>query len=404
MSGTSWLEARQRSWEIGRNLTPAPVSVPLEDALGRIAAAPVTSLVALPTASVSAMDGWAVAGDPPWLVGEPVAMGSAPDRSPLAPSTARPITTGAPVPSGTVGVLRSEHGNPQTGPDGRIWLSRGSSAGARASEPVANANVRGRGEELDAGTEIVRSGSVLTPARIALAAACGHDSVVVRAQPRVAVLITGDELLPSGIPPAGSVRDALGPVLPGLVRSAGGTLVDRHAIADTLEATTTAMDEQDGDLLVTTGGSSRGNTDFVRRVLLDAGGTVFDGVSMRPGHPVILGRTRRGTPVLALPGNPLAALVCFVSFGIPLLRGMLGLDDELPPSTESRDLPRDVTDAVSRGNTVLVPFARENGISVVSPWRGSAMLRGLADADGLLVVEPAGVARGYLVRELDLPW
>lgn len=402
MSGTSWLEARERSWLTGHDVALAPVEVPLDDAIGRIAAAPLLSLVALPTASVSAMDGWAVAGDPPWLVGEPVAMGSAPEQQQLAPSTARPITTGAPVPSGAFGVLRSEHGTVHSGPDGRVWLRRGDDA--RVADPAANAHVRLRGEELDAGTEIVRTGAVLTPARIALAAACGHDSVLVRARPRVSLLITGDELLSAGLPPAGSVRDALGPVLPGLVRGAGAALVAQRALADTLTDTASAIDVQDCDLLVTTGGSSRGDTDFVRRVLLEAGGVVFDGVSMRPGHPVILGRTWRGTPVLALPGNPLAALVCFVSFGVPLLHGMLGLDDTVPSVIDVQSLPRDVTDAVSRGNTVLVPFTWEHGSPVVSAWRGSAMLRGLADADGLLVVEPHAAAPGYRVRALDLPW
>ncbi|MET4638508.1 molybdopterin molybdotransferase MoeA [Mycetocola sp. 2940] len=399
MSGTSWAEARELSWRVGREATPAEVRLPLEDALGRIAAAPVPALVDLPTASVSAMDGWAVAGEPPWLLGEPVAMGSAPASEPLAPSTARPITTGAPVPPGTFGVLRSEHGDIQADV-GRTWLRRG--AGAGPSDPAANAHIRMRGEELAVGTEVIRAGAPLTPARIALAAASGHDSVLVRVPPRVSLLITGDELLSSGVPPAGSVRDALGPVLPELVRETGGVIVDRRTVADTRADTAEAIDAATGDLVVTTGGSSRGNTDFVRRVLVDSGGIVFDGVSMRPGHPVLLGRTRAGVPVLALPGNPLAALVCLVSFGIPLIRGMLGLPDQIAPLTEVGHLPQDVTDAVGRGSTVIVPFAREQGIPVVSGSRGPAMLRGLADADGLFVVEPAGP--GYRVRILDLPW
>ncbi|MET0932697.1 MAG: molybdopterin molybdotransferase MoeA [Mycetocola sp.] len=400
MSGTSWADARTLSWRTGNQTASTQVRVPLEAAFGRISAAPVSALVSLPTASVSAMDGWAVAGDPPWLVGERVGMGSAPAREPLAPSTARPITTGAPVPFGTVGVLRSEHGDIEPDNDGRAWLRRG--AGAGPADPVENAHIRQRGEELDAGTVVIRSGVILTPARIALAAASGHDSVLVRARPRVSILVTGDELLSSGVPPAGSVRDALGPVLPELVRAAGADVVDRRAVADTLAGTAAAFDAAEGDLLVTTGGSSRGSTDFVRRVLLDSGGIVFDGVRMRPGHPVLLGRTRAGTLVLALPGNPLAAVVCFVSFGIPVIRGMLGLDDEAASFAGVDDLPRDVTDAVTRGSTVVVPFAREHGIPVVSGSRGPAMLKGLADADGLFVVEPADP--GYRVRTLDLPW
>jgi molybdopterin molybdotransferase len=399
VSGTTWAEARERSWRAGRDTALPEERVPLDEAVGRISAAPVVSLVDLPTASVSAMDGWAVQGEPPWLVGEPIPMGSAPDETPLLPSTARPITTGAPVPAGTHGVLRSEHGDARPGDDGRVWLRRG--AGATPAGPGANANIRPRGEELRAGKDLLAAGSLLTPARIALAAACGHDDLRVRSRPRVSVLVTGDELLSRGIPPAGCVRDALGPVLPQLIRNAGGVVLGRQAVADTLADTAAAIDSLDGDLVVTTGGSSRGDTDFVRRVLLHSGGMVFDGVSMRPGHPVLLGRSRSGVPVLALPGNPLAALVCFVSFGIPLLRGMLGLGLEDLPDVAVEGMPRDVTDAASRGSTVVVPFTRERGIPVVSAARGPAMLSGLADADGLLVLEPGDGSRG---RVLDLPW
>lgn len=399
MSATSWAEARELSWRVGREATLAEMRLPLEGALGRVSAEPVSSLVDLPTASVSAMDGWAVAGEPPWLLGERIAMGSPPAHESLGPSTARPITTGAPVPPGALGVLRSEHGDIEVD-DGGTWLLRG--AGAGPSDPAANAHTRLRGEELAAGTVVIRADAILTPARVALAAACGHDTVLVRARPRVSILVTGDELLSFGVPPAGSVRDALGPVLPELVREAGGDVVVRRAVADTLADTAAAIDTADGDLLVTTGGSSRGNSDFVRRVLVDSGGMVFDGVRMRPGHPVLLGRTRAGIPVLALPGNPLAALVCFVSFGIPLVRGLLGLPEAIAPLTDAGDPPDDVTDAVGRGHTVIVPFALQRGSPVVSGFRGPAMLRGLADAEGLFVVEPTDP--GFRVRRLDLPW
>ena len=402
MSGTSWATARDLAWQTGRDTPLERSRVPLDEALGRIAAAPLIALVGLPTASVSAMDGWAVAGDPPWRVGERVGMGSVPDDIPLASSSARPITTGAPIPAGTFGVLRSEHGRVEPDTDGTLWLERSTRIGP--DHPTADAHVRLRGEELDAGTTLVRAGAVFTPARIALAAACGHDSVLVTERPRVTILITGDELLTSGIPSPGSVRDALGPVLPGLVRGAGATIVDVHAVSDTAVGSEAAIERAEGDLVVTTGGSSRGDTDRVRPVLLGSGAIVFDGVDVRPGHPVLLGRTSAGTPVLALPGNPLAALVCFVSFGIPLIRGMLGMDDETIPEIDTPTLPHDVTTAVGRGLTVLVPFSRERGIPVVSRWRGPAMLRGLADADGLLVVEPSDASPGFSVRLLDLPW
>ena len=402
MSGTSWAEARAAAWRLGRDFRRAPTRVALEDAVGRVAAEPVAALVPLPTASVSAMDGWAVAGQPPWRVGTSVAMGSAPAETPLAPSTARPLTTGAPVPAGTDGVLRSEHGDVHTGTDGALWLHRALTAGP--AEPARLAHVRLRGEEIDAGTPILSDGALITPGRAALAAACGIDTVLVRVRPGVSALVTGNEVISQGIPTAGSVRDALGPILPHLVTGAGGTFLSRRRVADTLSDTTAAIQSAAGDLLVTTGGSSRGETDYVRRALLRTGRVVVDGVRMRPGHPVLLGRARSGRPVLALPGNPLAAVVCFASFGVPLIRGMLGLAEEPLPGIDVPDLPAEVTASAARGQTVIVPFRRDGGIPVVSPWRGSAMLRGLADADGFLAVEATGDGTAPRVSLLDLPW
>ncbi len=402
MSGTTWQSAREQSWLMGRKTELEPILLPLEDAVGRIAAEPLTALVSLPTTSVSAMDGWAVAGDAPWLVGERVGMGSVESSSPLAPSAARPITTGAPIPGGTFGVLRSEHGETSEDDTRALWLRR--RAGADPSEPVADGHIRVRGEELDEGTIIVSPGSMFTPARIALAAACGHDSALVRAQPRVSVVITGDELVSSGIPSAGLVRDALGPIIPALTRGAGGTAISIRTVADTVTDTTDAIDTAEGELIVTTGGSSHGATDLVRQILLTSGGIVFDGVDVRPGHPVMLGRNRSGTPVLALPGNPLAAVACFVSFGIPLIRGLLGLENEPIRAIDIADLPPDVLAALARGLTVVAPFSRQDGVAVLSPWRGAAMVRGLADADGLLVLEPSSEAPGCRATTLDLPW
>lgn len=402
MSGIPWTSARDLAWRLGGDTPLAPVLVALEGAVGRVSAATVSALVSLPTASVSAMDGWAVAGEPPWRLGATVRMGSAPADTALEPSTARPVTTGAPVPAGAFGVLRSEHGELRSGPDGTVWLHRRAQAGPK--DPERNAHIRLRGEEIEAGTPILSEGTVVTAGRAALAAASGHDTLLVRARPRVSVLVTGDEVLSAGIPPAGSVRDALGPVLPHLVAAAGGEFLTRHRVADTLADTRAAIESAEGDVLVTTGGSSRGETDFVRRVLLETGTVAVDGVRMRPGHPVLLGRTRSGIPVLALPGNPLAALVCFASFGAPLIRGMLGLPEETlqeVAALDAPDLPADVTASAARGHTVIVPCSRSGGVAAVSPWRGSAMLRGLADADGLLVVEGSGA--GLSIRLLDLP-
>ena len=391
----SWDAARELAHSTGRSVETQPERVRVDRAAGRVAAAAVSALVPLPTADVSAMDGWAVAGDPPWTLGEPVLMGSRPDTEPLRPGSARPIFTGAAVPAGASGVLRAEHGRVWPGPHGGSLLEPDEHAA-----PWAGANVRRRGEELDAGTELFPPDTVLTPPRVALAAAAGHDRLLVRTPPKVAVLVSGDEVVAAGQPSPGSVRDALGPVLPALVRAAGGTVSGVRYVPDRLDETVAALEAGGADLLIVTGGSSHGSGDHLRHAIESSGGGILvASVQMRPGHPMLLALTSDGRPILGLPGNPFAAFAAFVSFGVPLLQGALGLPlAELEPV----DAPEVVAQAGPRGNAVIVPVTWRGGAPRAVEWRGSAMLRGLAEAEALLVVESGdGTPR---VHRLPLPW
>ena len=393
----SWDAARELAYSTGRSVGTSTEKVRLDRAAGRVAAAAVTALVPLPTADVSAMDGWAVAGEPPWTLGEPVLMGSRPDAELLAPGTARPICTGAAVPTGASGVLRAEHG--------RVWPGAHAASVLEPSDdamPPAGANVRRRGDELDAGTPLFAEGTLLTPPRVALAAAAGHDRLPVRAHPRVAVIVSGDEVVTAGEPAPGTVRDALGPVLPALIRAAGGMTSGVDHLPDRLTDTVTALEGSGTDLVVVTGGSSHGRGDMLRHAIQSSGGELLvASVQMRPGHPVVLALTSDRRPILGLPGNPFAAFAAFVSFGVPLLRGALGLPlDELEP-VDARDVVAQVAPA-ARGNAVIVPVTWRGGVPRAVEWRGSAMLRGLAEAEGLLVVEAGGAAPR--VRRLPLPW
>lgn len=361
-----WADARARAHAAAVPLPPEPVAI--ADALGAVLAAPLYALVAVPPADCSAMDGYAVCGPAPWTVvaqaraGEPV-------PAALRPGTACEIATGAAVPDGTSGVLAYEQSE-RTGTtvDGSAERCR---------------NIRRAGEETAAGEQVLPAGLVLGPAALGLAAGVGHDELTVRRAPRVAALVTGDEVLDAGIPGAGRVRDAIGPMLPGLVTWAGGGFTGLTRLADSRDLLATALSAGTVEVVVVSGSSSRGPADHLRPALADLGAElIVDGVACRPGHPQTLARLRDGTLVVGLPGNPLAAFVAFLTLALPVLTGLRGAAlPSLPPGPARPGLPHD---------TRLVPVRVRNGEVTEVAYAGSAMLRGLAVADALAVIAPDG--------------
>ena len=388
MSGaTGWDEARRIAWAAGVARPLAINAVRVVEADGRRLVASVHALVDLPTVDVSAMDGWAVAGSGPWRVDGTVAMGARASASLLA-GTTRGVTTGAAVPPGTDGVLRQEHAEPVPGRPGWIRALDGHAvAGGR--------DIRRRGEELRRGDLLMRAGARVTPPRMALAAAGGHDTLDVVDRPQVELVITGDELISSGVPAPGTVRDALGPSVPALLARLGAE-ASASRVADRLHSLVERFASGRPYMFVTTGGTAAGRSDLLRAAIVAEGGSVdFAGVAMRPGHPVFFARTAAGIPVLGLPGNPLAAFACLLSFIPPWLDGASGRSlAALAEVAQAPVLPR------RDHERVLVPFEWRDGRPEPTRWRGSAMLRGLADADGLLVA-PAGDGR---VEVLAAPW
>lgn len=391
MSGaTGWDEARGIAWAAGAARPLAVERLPVEDADGRRLAVAAHALVDLPTVDVSAMDGWAVAGRAPWRLDGTIAMGSPPPEEPLRPGTARAITTGAAVPPGALGVLRLEHGELAREAAGSPGLLR-----AIDGRTVDDGrDIRRRGEELHRGELLVRAGARLTPPRLALAAAGGHDTLDVLERPRVDLVITGDEVVAAGVPVPGTVRDAFGPSVPAMLSRLGAETVTRR-IADRLDALIDLLASGRPYAFVTTGGTAGGRCDLLRQAIVAEGGAVeFAGVAMRPGHPVLFARTSAGIPVLGLPGNPLAAFACLLSFIPPWLDGASGRPLAALAEVTAPELPR------REHERVLTPFEWRDGTPEPSQWRGSAMLRGLADADGMLV-SPAGDGR---VTLLPAPW
>nr|WP_235029926.1 molybdopterin molybdotransferase MoeA [Nonomuraea solani] len=385
----SWGSARTLATGAACPLKPA--SVPLAEALGCRLAAPLRALVAVPGVDVSAMDGYAVAGPGPWRVVGRVLAGGACYEAPLRAGEAVEIATGAPVPAGSESVLPYE----RAVADG-AWVDG-------AAEP--GEHVRRRGEDIAEGAVVLGAGAVVTPVALGLAAALGHDVLRVRPRPRVAVLVTGDEVVHEGLPAPGRVRDAIGPFLPGLVEWSGGRVAGTVHLPDGLEALRAALvrppdgvarEPRAADVLVVCGASSKGPADHLRAVLDDLEAEVLiDGVAVRPGHPQLLARLAGGRLVVGLPGNPYAALAAALTLLAPILRELAGTAVGKETSALAgavRPHPRD---------TRLVPVRRSGRGAVPVGHDRPGSLWGAALADALAVVPPAWA--GDQVELIELP-
>ncbi|WP_369234556.1 molybdopterin molybdotransferase MoeA [Streptomyces sp. R21] len=387
---TPWPEARTTAERAARSVPRrAPVSVPLDAALGLVLAAPLAALTDLPSFDTSAMDGWAVAGPGPWDVREEGALAGQAQPRPLTDGEAMRIATGARIPQDTTAVLRSEHG--QTDGRGRLHATRDLAHGQ---------DIRPRGQECRSGDHLLPTATVVTPAVLGLAAAAGYDTVSVVPRPRAEVLVLGDELLTEGLPRDGLIRDALGPMLPPWLRALGAEVVAVRRLGDDAEALHRAITGSGADLIVTTGGTAAGPVDHVHPILARIGAELLvDGVKVRPGHPMLLARTREDQHLVGLPGNPLAAVSGLLTLAEPLLRTLAGRrapeSYTLPLTSEVHGHPYD---------TRLIPVVLSADAAAPLHYNGPAMLRGIAAADALAVVPPGGARPGQELELLDLPW
>lgn len=381
----TWPEARTTAATVTRALSPH--HVPLPEAVGSVLAETVASRVDLPPFDTAAMDGWALVGPGPWtVVGESRA---GQDPLSLTDGQAVRISTGAVVPAGAA-VLRTEHGSEDAG----VLRCEG-------HPPPPGHDVRRRGEEIRTAETVLRAGTVLTPPAVGLAAAAGHDLLAVVPPPRVAVAVLGDELSTTGVPTGGGVRDALAPQLPAWVAAMGGVTVDLRHVPDRLDATREALSVA-ADLVVTTGGTARGPADHVRAAMADLGGTWHvDGVQVRPGHPMKLGSLPDGRLVVALPGNPLAAVSGLLTLAAPALGALEGRSQ---PVLRRVRLTTTV-DAHPTSHRLVPGRWHADGVEP-STRRGPAMLSGVSTADLMLVVPPGTgtLQPGSEVEVMALPW
>ncbi|MBL1109581.1 molybdopterin molybdotransferase MoeA [Streptomyces sp. 5-8] len=379
----------------------APVQVSLGDALGLVLAAPLDALTDLPSFDTSAMDGWAVAGPGPWQVREEGVLAGHAQPEPLTDGEAVRIATGARIPADTTAVLRSEHGRIDT--QGRLHTtlphSRLRSSGGT---PMLHhgQDIRPRGQECRSGDQLLPVGTLVTPAVLGLAAAAGYDTVTVVPRPRVEVLVLGDELLTEGLPHDGLIRDALGPMLPPWLRALGADVIAVRRIGDDARALRKAVTGSKADLIVTTGGTAAGPVDHVHPILERIGAELLvDGVKVRPGHPMLLARTKDHQHLVGLPGNPLAAVSGLLTLAEPLLRTLAA-----HPAPEPYTLPLKEAVQGHPYDTRLIPVVLRGDHAVPLHYNGPAMLRGVAAADALAVVPPGGARQGEEAELLDLPW
>jgi molybdopterin molybdotransferase len=381
---------REPDWYTARGLAASadPLAthrVPLTDADGATLAERVIALTDLPAFESSAMDGWAVSGEGPWqVIGEVLA--GAPPGLELVTGQACVIATGSAVPRGTTGIVRREHGE-VTG--GRL-----------VGDHTPGEDLRPAAEECRAGDVLAEPGRVVGPALIGLLAAAGLDSVAVRSVPRVAVVLFGDELVTQGVAGIGQVRDSLGPQLPGWIRRLGAEPVSLSRARDTLDAHVDRIRDAaaSADVVITTGGTAAGPVDHLHDAVSALGGEfVVDSVAVRPGHPMALARVGK-VWLLALPGNPQSAIVALLSLGQPLIAALLGRSGQVLPTVELG-----AAEPAPPTEHRLLAARLLEGRAVKVRHLGSAMLRGLAAADGFAVLPPGGATAGQRVEWLALP-
>lgn len=385
MGETSWWSAREAALGLGGPGNTRRTD--LGEAGGRTLAADVSALVDLPGFATAAMDGWVVAGEGPWSIVGTIDTGTPADVV-LDPGQAMRIATGGLIPEGASAVIP--------------WEVSDVVGDTVVAEIPTKVHIRPQGEECARGDQLAQRGDVLTPPLVGLLAAAGLDEVEVFVPPSIAVLVLGDEVVTAGLPGPGQVRDALGVQLPGWIQALGGEVAAVSNVADDHDALVTALRSAvaASDLVIATGGTARGHRDFLRAALEERECEfLIDGVAVRPGHPMMLARCG-STPVVGLPGNPLSALVAVVTLVAPMVDAWLGRADRELPQVH---MAQAIAPARKELTRLMVGRRELGGFREVSHV-SSAMLRGIAHADGWAVVPASGVEAGEVVPWIPLPW
>lgn len=314
------------------------------------------------------------------------------------------IMTGAPVPAGADAVAMVEHVEYASG---RVRL-------VPPRTLAHGENIVARGAQARTGDLLLPCGIVLGPTQISLAAACGHAQLRVYKRPRVAILTTGDELVPvEASPGPGQIRNSNASMLAAMVANAGGDPWVLPTAADTAHALDVALSEAvKADLLLLSGGVSAGKFDLVEPALSRAGANFhFTGVRIQPGKPLVFGELPRAAGIDAstlaffgLPGNPASSAVTFLLFAAPVLSALAGLSDRGPRFSLARlTTPIERKDGLTRFLPARCNFcASINSLPEVGlvPWKGSGDLAAMARSNCFLVIPEQALEPGDIVRIL----
>ena len=366
---------------------PLPAeTVALDEALGRVLTEDIVALRTQPPAALSAMDGYAVRASD--IAQVPVALkvigevaAGHPFAGKVGPGEAARIFTGGVMPTGSDTVVIQE------------LTSRDADSVTIQKATAPGRNVRAEGIDFARDEKLLRKGHRLTDRDLMLAAAMNHPRLKVHRRPKVAVLGTGDELVPPGSTPReGEIVFSNGFALAALARLNGAEVHELGIVRDRVEDIATAVrraSDLNADILVTSGGASVGEHDLVQRALAAEGLELsFWRVALRPGRPMMHGRLE-GMQVLGVPGNPVSSYVCAFLFLVPLIRTLAGRKDIAHPPENAR-LGSDLPANDERADYLRATLQHGPNGPVVTPLpvQDSSLMAPLAKADCLLIREP----------------
>lgn len=382
----AWHQARDAAYLTATSLSVK--EVPLSEAEGKTLAEDLQTLHPLPAFNTAMMDGYAVSGAGPWrLVGKVLAGYKTQE---LNHNEAIYIATGAMVPDSAELVIKHED----------VQVENEIVKLLNKDAFVLGNHIRVIGDEGKKGEVVLNKGNRINPVVIGLAAASGLDTVKVTENPTVDIVVSGDELISSGIPKDGKVRDSLSLQIPLWVKALDAKVGNQFLISDDLNETVSTINACNSNLILTTGGTAAGNVDFMHQALAQTNfELLINEVKVRPGHPMFLAKNIKGQFLVGLPGNPLAAVVSFLTLAMPLIEKMQGRNLS---KLENGELLENAF--TSKKEMRLFPVkVKENFVYPQKFW-GSMMLRGLAKSTHFAVIPAGGGEKGETVQLLKLPW
>jgi molybdopterin molybdotransferase len=367
---------------IDRNAMPLDAEeVPLDAATGRVLARDVVAPIDVPGFERAAMDGYALRGEDTAGASEysPLSFPLAGQVLPgerfhavVPVGAAVRIMTGAPVPDGLDAVVPAEFASES---DGRIDITR----------PVApGQHVARRGEDIPAGAAVLTAGRLLRAQDVGLIASLGLSHVAAVRQPRVRIVVTGNEVVAPGTPKGlYQIYDANSYMLRGLVARDGGVLEAVHRLADTPEAISAALKAPGADVVLVSGGSSVGSEDHAPRLVAELGELAIHGVAMRPSSPAGAGRIGSAL-VFLLPGNPVSCLCAYDFFAARAIRLRGGRPAGWPHRTRACSVARKIVSAIGRVDYCRVRLAGAEAEPIA--LSGASVLSSTTRADGFVIV------------------